>query len=129
MRRKARRGGAVQKEVTIARVGGRGDGLADHLGRPLYIAGALPGERARVEITGERAGGFKGRLRELLEASPERQEPPKQEKPVKQAIIPGAHQLDDYLPLLSGKNIAMVVNQTSMLGDTHLVDALLNKGI
>jgi len=34
-----------------------------------------------------------------------------------------------YLPLLKGKNVALVVNQTSMLGNTHLVDTLLSQGV
>jgi len=50
---------------------------------------------------------------------------PVQEK----AILTGADQLDLYLPNLRGKKIAMVVNQTSKVGDQHLVDALLQQGI
>ncbi len=41
----------------------------------------------------------------------------------------GGEQLDEYLPLLAGKNVGMVVNHTSMLGETHLVDLLLKKGV
>jgi uncharacterized protein YbbC (DUF1343 family) len=41
----------------------------------------------------------------------------------------GATKMDEYLPLLKNKNIALVVNQTSIVGETHLVDALLEKGI
>jgi len=37
----------------------------------------------------------------------------------------GARNLDLYLPLLKGKSIAIVGNQTSLIGSTHLVDSLL----
>ncbi len=38
----------------------------------------------------------------------------------------GADQTDQYLPFLQGKSIAIVANQTSMIGNTHLVDSLLS---
>lgn len=41
----------------------------------------------------------------------------------------GAEQMEKYLPLLENKRVALVVNQTSMIGDQHLVDTLLSKGI
>ena len=44
-------------------------------------------------------------------------------------IIPGAEQTDKYLEMLSGKRIAIVANQTSMIGETHLVDSLVSLGI
>ena len=46
-----------------------------------------------------------------------------QEKPSN--IITGATQFKEYLPLLKGKKIALVVNQTSMIGTTHLIDTLI----
>jgi uncharacterized protein YbbC (DUF1343 family) len=42
---------------------------------------------------------------------------------------PGAHQTKSYFPLLKGKRIGLVVNQTSTIGSTHLVDSLLATGI
>ena len=36
---------------------------------------------------------------------------------------------ESYLPLLVNKNIALVVNQNSVIGDVHLVDTLKNLGI
>ncbi len=42
---------------------------------------------------------------------------------------PGAYQIANYLKLLEGKSIAVVANQTSMIGKTHLVDSLLASGI
>ncbi|WP_179376605.1 exo-beta-N-acetylmuramidase NamZ family protein [Winogradskyella wichelsiae] len=55
----------------------------------------------------------------------------------KQKIIVGANKTQDYLPLLKGKRIAIVANQTSVIfknsnsksnaiNQTHLVDSLLN---
>ena len=44
-------------------------------------------------------------------------------------ITPGAYNLPAYLPLLKDKNIGMVVNQTSEISGTHLVDSLLDYGI
>jgi len=49
-------------------------------------------------------------------------------------IITGANQTDKYLPLLQGKNVGIVANQTSVIfknniGFTHLVDSLLHHKI
>jgi uncharacterized protein YbbC (DUF1343 family) len=41
------------------------------------------------------------------------------------SIRTGAEQMEKYLPLLAGKNIALVANQTSVVGETHLVDTVL----
>jgi uncharacterized protein YbbC (DUF1343 family) len=41
----------------------------------------------------------------------------------------GAEQTHLYLPLLKGKTIGMVVNQTASIGNKHLVDSLLSIGI
>lgn len=42
---------------------------------------------------------------------------------------PGAWRTEKYLTQLKGKNIALVVNQTSTIGGVHLVDSLLSLGI
>lgn len=42
---------------------------------------------------------------------------------------PGAHDLSTYLPKLSGKKVGLVVNHTSMIDDTHLVDRLMSEGV
>ena len=42
-------------------------------------------------------------------------------------ILTGAEQSSLYLPVLKGKNLALVVNPTSRIGDQHLVDFLLSK--
>lgn len=44
-------------------------------------------------------------------------------------IITGAERTEVYLPWIKDKNIAVVVNHTSMIGKTHIVDSLLNIGI
>ena len=44
-------------------------------------------------------------------------------------IITGAEQTEKYLPKLIGKNIALVVNPTSIIDDSHLVDSLLSLNI
>ncbi len=44
-------------------------------------------------------------------------------------IMVGAERLDVYLPKIQNKDIALVVNQTSTIGDIHLVDSLLKIGI
>lgn len=44
-------------------------------------------------------------------------------------IIPGAERMETYLPLLKGKSVAVFANQSSMVGNTHLVDTLVKRGI
>mgnify|MGYP001804208909 CR=1 FL=1 len=45
------------------------------------------------------------------------------------ALQLGAERIDAYLDLLKGKRVALVVNQTSMIGQTHLVDSLHSLGV
>ena len=40
----------------------------------------------------------------------------------------GAQQFSEYMPLIKGKRLAIVANQTSTVGDKHLVDTLLSLG-
>ena len=52
--------------------------------------------------------------------------------PSKDTILPAADRPDAYLPLLRGKKVGLVVNQTSILTqkeNIHLVDFLLKEGI
>ena len=49
----------------------------------------------------------------------------KGEVPVKS----GAERLDQYLPIIRNKNLALVANHTSVVGEMHLVDTLLSSGI
>jgi uncharacterized protein YbbC (DUF1343 family) len=46
-----------------------------------------------------------------------------------QTPIPGSYRIDQYKQLIAGKSVAIVANQTSMIGATHLVDKLLTEGI
>ena len=43
--------------------------------------------------------------------------------------VSAAMQTNDYLPLIEGKRVGIVGNQTSIIGETHLVDTLLSLGI
>jgi len=44
-------------------------------------------------------------------------------------IKTGAERVDDYIWLLKGKRVAVCGNQTSMVGNVHLVDTLLKRGV
>ncbi|AZQ62333.1 DUF1343 domain-containing protein [Flammeovirga pectinis] len=44
-------------------------------------------------------------------------------------IIVGAAQTEDYLTLLKDKKVGVLVNQTSTIGSTYLVDSLVNLGV
>ena len=41
----------------------------------------------------------------------------------------GASNFEDYIPLLKNKNVGVIVNQTSVVENIHIVDCLLEKGI
>ena len=43
--------------------------------------------------------------------------------------MPGARSTQEYLPLLKGKRVGLVVNHTSNLLQTHLVDSLVRLGV
>lgn len=51
------------------------------------------------------------------------------EKNIQSTIIPGADQLEMYLPLIKGKKVGIMGNQTSVIGKEHLVDVLFQKGV
>jgi uncharacterized protein YbbC (DUF1343 family) len=44
-------------------------------------------------------------------------------------IMTGAEHTEQYLPLIKGKVVALVANQTSMVKNIHLADTLLTLGI
>ncbi|MBS1777198.1 MAG: DUF1343 domain-containing protein [Bacteroidetes bacterium] len=44
-------------------------------------------------------------------------------------IIPGAWQLDEYLPILANKRVALLINQTSQVSSQSLLDTLLKRGV
>lgn len=57
---------------------------------------------------------------------------PKPSKPelVKGPVVhTGSERMEVYLPLLQNKYVALVANQTSLIGKMHLVDTLRSKGI
>lgn len=67
-------------DVTIAAVGARGDGVADHGGVRLYVPLTLAGERVRVRADlgtakGGKGDGIRAELLEILESSPDRATP------------------------------------------------------
>lgn len=41
----------------------------------------------------------------------------------------GAERTDQYIPKLEGKRVALIANQTSVIGETHLLDSLVRRGI
>ena len=43
--------------------------------------------------------------------------------------VPGAAQLENYLPQLRNKRVVLVVNQTSRVGERHLLDTLRARGV
>lgn len=59
-----------EEVLSIARLGAQGDGVADTQHGPLHVPYALPGELVRAEVNEDR-----GRLIELIEASPARVPP------------------------------------------------------
>ena len=62
----------MEREVEIARLGARGDGVAEGADGPLYVPFALPGERVRVAVA---AGDDRAELLAVLRPSPDRVEP------------------------------------------------------
>lgn len=72
--RKRKGGGArrtERRELTVSRLGRHGDGIAEGGAGPVYVAGALVGERIEADVAGDR-----GRLVRVIDPSPERVEAP-----------------------------------------------------
>lgn len=44
-------------------------------------------------------------------------------------ITVGAERMDIYLPLLQGKRVGLLINQTATIGSTHLLDTLLARNV
>ena len=62
-------------ELVVERVGARGDGIAMHFGKPVYLAFTTPGDRVRARLGRPRDEGRVGTVVEMLTPGA-RQEPP-----------------------------------------------------
>lgn len=67
---RTRRVASVECHLVIERIGHRGDGVAAYQGKPAYVPYVLPGEQARVSLTGDR-----GALLDVHTLSRQRQDP------------------------------------------------------
>lgn len=54
--------------------------------------------------------------------------PVQAEKQVEE-VLPGAYRFDKYVQLLKGKSVAIFANQTSTVGDAHLIDTLQKQNV
>jgi uncharacterized protein YbbC (DUF1343 family) len=52
-----------------------------------------------------------------------------QSQPVNEPVIPGDNQINQYLPLLQNKRVAIVANHSAMIAGKHLIDTLLSLDI
>ena len=46
-----------------------------------------------------------------------------------EAVIVGAARTSEYVPLLKGKRVALLSNQTGMVGDKHTLDVMVEQGV
>ena len=51
------------------------------------------------------------------------------EIPAVSTLAVAATRFDNYLPILEGKTVSLLVNHTAMVGDLHLADSLLRRGV
>lgn len=74
----ARRGSGNSETVvlTIDRIGGRGDGIADHRGRSVYVPFTTVGDTVRARVDGRRGDALAATLVELISPGPGRTRPP-----------------------------------------------------
>lgn len=49
--------------------------------------------------------------------------------PSSSRVVVGAERMEEYLPLLQGQRIGILTNHTGRIGDAHIVDTLLARGI
>jgi len=63
-------------EVSIDKIVAGGSGLGRHDGRVVFVPLAAPGDRLLVEVVDRRRDFWRGEVREILEASPDRRAPP-----------------------------------------------------
>jgi 23S rRNA (uracil1939-C5)-methyltransferase len=78
--KRSRNAGRVDRETPITlqidSLGARGDGLADHDGRTVYVAGALPGEKIVARLVGHVGDALTAEIIDLDTPSPDRRAPP-----------------------------------------------------
>lgn len=58
-----------------------------------------------------------------------KQEEPPEQPDTSERIVVGAEQMELYLPLLEGRSVGLAVNHTARVGERHLVDTLLSRGV
>ena len=49
--------------------------------------------------------------------------------PTSGEVVLGAARTSEYVPLLKGKRVALLSNQTGMVGDKHTLDLMLENGV
>lgn len=62
-------------ELTVERIGARGDGIADYRGEPVFVPFTVPRDRVRARLGARRYGGRECRVVELLASGPGRTPP------------------------------------------------------
>ena len=70
-----------------------------------------------------------GNQKQLTQNNPAVKNDPAKSVAASKIIIPAADQLEAYLPLLKGKKVGLMGNQTSVVGKEHLVDVLLRNKV
>lgn len=65
----------VELELTLERVADKGRSLANLDGRTVLVAGTVPGDRVRAQVTQRRGRNVEARLLEILDRSPLRADP------------------------------------------------------
>jgi 23S rRNA (uracil1939-C5)-methyltransferase len=63
-------------DLTIERVGARGDGIGHHDGEPVFVPFTVPGDRVRVRLGPKRGEGRAAALLDMVAAGPGRRSPP-----------------------------------------------------
>ena len=62
--------------LTLTGIAHGGEAFGQHEGKIVFVPYTIPGEVVEVEIVEEKACGARARLVDILEASPDRVEPP-----------------------------------------------------
>ena len=70
-----RKSSAGLVELVVERVGARGDGIAYHEGKPIFLPFTAPGDRVRARLGMRRGGGREGEVVSIVAAGPGRATP------------------------------------------------------